>query len=97
MELVYQAGGTPVAGFDLWLKYKTNQIEVTTNCAEHVICEVVGDTVRVMLNPLFEVPILELETNQYIGTIDFIHLGRWSAAFTISQENYFDSNLHLSI
>lgn len=97
LELVFQAGNTPVAGFDLWLTFNPRYANVFPDCIEfiteaRVMCEVVKtNAVRIFVEVPYVQDIPVLDTATYLGTIDFDYLSNKSVSFTISQEHYFDA------
>lgn len=97
LELVFQAGNTPVAGFDLWLTFNPRYANVFPSCAQiitdaRVICEIVKtNTVRIFVEALYVQDIPLIETSQHLATIHFEWISPKAVTFTVSQEHYFDA------
>ena len=93
LELIFQAGNTPVAGFDVQISF--SNATVAPNCQSSIDYATVHCVVAVnLLRILVEAPYVQnipLIENQHLATVDFEFTSNKSAVFIIEEEHYFDA------
>lgn len=93
LELIFQAGNTPVAGFDAQISFQ--DVTIIPTCQSSidyaiVNCAVTGNLLRILVEAPY-VPNIPLIENQHLATVDFEFLSNKAAVFVIEEEHYFDA------